>query len=229
MRHRTARSVLALLAVGAALAATLVGLAPTSVGAGEAPTQTFSDVPPSHPFYEEIEWAAANGYTTGYPDGTFRGTQSVSKEAFAAFVWRAAGQPDPAACPSEGTCWQDWCTFSDVSGSAFVDALRWTMSVGGVDCQWFVPQGPRPYHPGHAQARDRAARVLMTGLDLGYDGDPPPTFADVPISNANYGWVEEAANLGITNGYADGLYHPRNPVSRQAAIAFLYRAMHLTS
>jgi len=51
-------------------------------------TPTFSDVPKSHPFFTEIEWAAASGVTTGYPDGTFRPGETVSRQFMAAFLFR---------------------------------------------------------------------------------------------------------------------------------------------
>ncbi len=34
-------------------------------------TQTFSDVPTTHKFYKDIQWAAEQGITNGYKDGTF--------------------------------------------------------------------------------------------------------------------------------------------------------------
>jgi hypothetical protein len=51
-------------------------------------TPTFSDVAKSHPFFTEIEWAAASGITTGYPDGTFRPGETVSRQFMAAFLFR---------------------------------------------------------------------------------------------------------------------------------------------
>lgn len=35
------------------------------------PPQTFTDVPPTHNFYKQIMWAAENGITAGYSDGSF--------------------------------------------------------------------------------------------------------------------------------------------------------------
>lgn len=51
-------------------------------------TPSFTDVPPSHPFYEEIEWMVAQGIATGYGDGTFRPTATVSRQAASAFITR---------------------------------------------------------------------------------------------------------------------------------------------
>ncbi|GIU84057.1 MAG: hypothetical protein KatS3mg008_0832 [Acidimicrobiales bacterium] len=52
-------------------------------------TPSFSDVPTSHVFYKEIEWAAAEGVASGFSDGTFRPTQSLRRQELAAFLTRA--------------------------------------------------------------------------------------------------------------------------------------------
>ncbi|MHC6221550.1 S-layer homology domain-containing protein [Arthrobacter sp. MMS24-S77] len=48
----------------------------------------FTDLTPASPFYLEITWLASTGITTGYPDGTFRPTNSVNRDAMAAFMYR---------------------------------------------------------------------------------------------------------------------------------------------
>ena len=54
-------------------------------------TPSFSDVPDTHPFYQEIEALAASGISTGFPDGTFRPSNTVTRQAMAAFLSRALG------------------------------------------------------------------------------------------------------------------------------------------
>ncbi|EFQ82162.1 hypothetical protein HMPREF0063_12686 [Aeromicrobium marinum DSM 15272] len=52
---------------------------------------TFADVSPAFVFFDEIEWLASTGITTGYTDGgvvTFRGGQPVLREQMAAFLYR---------------------------------------------------------------------------------------------------------------------------------------------
>lgn len=54
----------------------------------------FDDVGPGHRFCGAIEWAAAQGLTSGYGDGTFRPTSPVSRQAAAAFLHRVATPDD---------------------------------------------------------------------------------------------------------------------------------------
>ena len=48
--------------------------------------QAFDDVPPGHPFFEEIAWMAGSGVSTGFDDDTFRPSNPVSRQAMAAFL-----------------------------------------------------------------------------------------------------------------------------------------------
>lgn len=57
-----------------------------------AATQNYTDVA-GHWGYNAIVWATNNGYAKGYPDGTFRPNQSVTREEMVVFLWRAAGKP----------------------------------------------------------------------------------------------------------------------------------------
>ncbi len=86
-------------------------------------TPSFSDVPASHPFFFEIEWLASTGITTGYPDGTFRPSARITRQAMAAFLYRHAGEPPftPPVTPS----------FSDVPAShPFYTEIEWLASTG---------------------------------------------------------------------------------------------------
>ncbi|EFQ83788.1 hypothetical protein HMPREF0063_11451 [Aeromicrobium marinum DSM 15272] len=53
---------------------------------------TFTDVAPAFEFFDEIEWLATTGITTGYQEAgdtvTFRGAQPVLREQMAAFLFR---------------------------------------------------------------------------------------------------------------------------------------------
>jgi hypothetical protein len=68
--------------VAAAVSATLV----TNAFAGDF---AFTDVPSDHPFVEEIDFVADARIAEGFPDGTYRPGQPVSRQAMAAFLARA--------------------------------------------------------------------------------------------------------------------------------------------
>jgi hypothetical protein len=59
-------------------------LAGTAFAAGQ-----FNDVNENHPFFDDIEWMADTGISTGYQDGTYRPGDPVTRQAMSAFLHRA--------------------------------------------------------------------------------------------------------------------------------------------
>lgn len=57
-------------------------------GTGQTARTPFRDVPASHQFAKEIGWAANNGITRGWSDGTFRPWEPTNRDAMAAFMTR---------------------------------------------------------------------------------------------------------------------------------------------
>lgn len=51
--------------------------------------QAFTDVPPDHPLYNEIQRGAFYGIIKGFPDGTFKPDQPVTRAETAAIAVRA--------------------------------------------------------------------------------------------------------------------------------------------
>jgi len=92
-------------------------------------TAAFTDVPASHPFCGEIAWLASTGITTGWPDGTFRPSQAVTREAMAAFLYRFDHGPGRApACT--------YSPFGDVLAShPFCGEIAW-MAEQGISTGW---------------------------------------------------------------------------------------------
>jgi hypothetical protein len=83
---------------------------------------TFIDVPPSNPFYADINAIQGAGITSGCGGGNFCPTDNITRQAEAAFVHRAAGRAGvgfgTGAVTSDG-----------------VDLGDLTMSIGGVSGQ----------------------------------------------------------------------------------------------
>ncbi|QCU79032.1 peptidase [Citricoccus sp. SGAir0253] len=97
----------------------------------------FDDVPPTHPFATAISWAATEGITTGYRDGTFRPEREVTRAEFASFLHRAI---EPTSLGEQDA------EFSDVStSSTHYEAITWMASEGitrGYKDGTFRPNAP---------------------------------------------------------------------------------------
>jgi uncharacterized protein YkwD len=174
---------------------------------------TFTDVPASHQFSHEIEWLVDKEITTGYADGHFKPRFSVTREAFAAFLYRFAGSPSftpPSRSP-----------FSDVSkGDQFYKQITWL-------AQQDITTG---YADGTFRPVDKISREAIAAFLYRSAGSPSVTLTkSAPFKDVGRGdqfareilWLSKS---GITTGYADGTFQPYDDVSREATAAFLYRA-----
>lgn len=185
------------------------------------PPAGFTDVVLTHPFYADIAWLRHTGISTGWSSSgglVYRPTQSVTREAMAAFLYRAAGSPaftPPATSP-----------FVDVStGHPFYAAIAW-MAAEGISTGTETPSGAY-YKPGDPVARDAMAAFLYRAA-----GEPaftPPAtspFVDVPTSHPFYTAIAWMAATGISTGTvtpSGAYFKPADAVSREAMAAFLFR------
>ena len=76
----------------------------------------------------------------------------------------------------------------------------------------------------------RLARVVAFGAAMAVIGSisgayASHQFSDVPSSSPFHGAIDHVARAGITEGYADGGFHPTDDVSRQQMAAFLDRGL----
>ncbi|MCC5953983.1 MAG: S-layer homology domain-containing protein [Acidimicrobiia bacterium] len=114
---------------------------------------TFSDVPETNEFYDAISWLAQEGITEGFPDGTYRPVDNISRQATAAFMWRLAGSPEPA--PGHPT-------FSDVpETSEFYDAISWFAGEGITD-----GYADGTFRPTEATSRQSKAAFLRRWVEV---------------------------------------------------------------
>lgn len=121
----------------------------------------FTDVTTSHPFYREISWLATQGISTGWDTAegtrTFRPDRPISRDAMAAFLYRASGYPTytaPARSP-----------FNDVSpAQQFYKEMTW-LSANGISTGWTEPDGAATYRPLTDIKRDAMAAFLYRLAD----------------------------------------------------------------
>lgn len=170
---------------------------------------SFRDVAASHPFAADISWLSQRGITTGWPDGTFRPQEPVTRAAFAAFLYRMAG------CPS----------YTPPTSSPFVDVpvthqfyreIAWAASKG-ITKGW----SDGTFRPEESITRDAIAAFIYR-----FAGSPEftvtKTFKD-SAGNEHRRAIEWLATTGISTGWSDGTYRPGLFTERGAIAAFLHR------
>jgi hypothetical protein len=175
----------------------------------QVPTQTptacaisFTDVPVGSTFYEWIRCLACMGIINGYPDGTFKPNNTVTRGQLSKIVSNAAGYNEPAAAQ----------IFEDVPpGSTFYDYIYRLGSreyMEGYPCggagEPCVPPGNLPYfRPNNNATRGQISKIVNNAA--GYS-EPAGAqiFEDVAPGSTFYDFIWRLADRGIMQGYPCG-------------------------
>ena len=178
----------------------------------------FTDVQEASPCYDAILWAAESGVTNGTTASTFSPDAPCTRAQLAAFLWRAAGEPEPALTEQQ---------FMDVAdpGAYYYKAVQWAAERD----MW----GFGTFQPHAACTRLDAVFFLWRAAGSPeMEGAFP--FADVPFGDGDeHGqplyWYADQAVLwavenGVTSGTTETAFSPELPCTRGQVITFLYRA-----
>jgi hypothetical protein len=187
----------------------------------------FSDIPWWHWAKERIEEVAEAGIVEGYPDGTYRPSQPVTRADMAVYMSRALAGGD-ANVPSGPAI----ATFPDVPTDYW--AYKYVEYCYG---QRVVHGYWDGYHPEEIVNRGQMAvyiaRAIATPTGEAGIPDPPaqPSFPDVTSTN-EWAWcyrhVEYIHAAGVARGYPDGLYHPGYTCTRDQMAVYVAKAFGLT-
>ncbi|MBR7033003.1 MAG: leucine-rich repeat protein, partial [Clostridia bacterium] len=151
------------------------------------PTVNFKDVPAGAYYADAVAWAVANGITTGTSDTTFSPNDGCTRGQVVAFLWRAAGSPEPRDNKNP---------FSDVKSNAYYyKAVLWAVEnevTSGTDATHFSPNS--------VCTRGQIVTFLWRA-----NGKPAPSktanpFKDVKASDYYYDAVLWAVEKDITLG-----------------------------
>ena len=180
----------------------------------------FSDVRnPAHPYYNAIYWAAKEGITKGYSNGTFGINRDCTRGEMIMFLWRYAGRPAPknvAISP-----------FRDVPKShTYFEAILWAY-------QKKIAKG---YGNGTFGVKRKVTRGESMMFLWRLKGKPKPKavykspFKDVAKNNVFYNAILWGYQKKITTGYTGvkkGMFGPKDKCTRGQIVTFLYRARNL--
>jgi hypothetical protein len=204
MIHRML-SVRVFLIAAVLILATVFGL--KQAAADEAKTNcagtTFSDVCPGDWFFSYVTNLTTLNAIGGYPDGTFRPNNSITRGQIMKVIVQAmgiGGTPPTTA------------TFADVPASntffAWVEIGAAQGLTGGYPCGGAgepCDGQQRPYFRPNANiTRGQIAKMIVKAKGWAAYTPASPTFRDVPASNTYFGYVERVANYGVIAGYPCG-------------------------
>jgi hypothetical protein len=165
----------------------------------------FTDVPSGSTFYPYVRCLACRAVLGGYPDGTFRPNDNLTRGQAAKIVSNAAGFSDDIPPTQQ--------TFTDVPpGSTFWVYVERGYAHGvfsGYPCggagEPCDPQQRPYYRPGNNLSRGQLAKVATNGA--GYIDQISPdqaSFIDVPADDPFWIYVEREVAHSIISGYPCG-------------------------
>jgi hypothetical protein len=168
------------------------------------PCPTFTDVDIYNPFYVYIRCLSCRGLIGGYPDGTFRPYNNVTRGQAAKIIANSAGFTDIPTTQ----------TFEDVPPTQvyylWVERMAVRGYVSGYPCGGIgepcVGPANRPYfRPYNNLTRGQLAKIASNAA--GFTDTPvagSQSFADVPPSDPFWIFIQRLARRGVVNGYECG-------------------------
>ncbi len=151
--------------------------------------------------YAGIEKLVALGAITGYPDGTFRPNNDITRAEFVTVLVKAlklAPKAGPVFADTEGTWAQSYIS------TAAADGI-----VRGYDATHFGPNDPIN--------REQMAAMVVRADKLALVSGPLPFTDAAQIAPWARKYVETAVKDGIIHGYPDGSFRPHGYATRAEA------------
>ena len=149
-------------------------------------------------------------YITGYPDGTVRPNNPITRAEVAAIFFRLL---DIQGTPEAGN------RFSDVSSQSwYTQAVSYLASTGVLTG---YPDGT--FRPNQSITRAEFAAVASRFDELGRSAAVP--FSDVGANHWAYGYIISAFAKGWAGGYPDGTFRPSNSITRAEVVTIVNRML----
>ena len=172
----------------------------------------FKDVPASQFYYDPVNWAFANGITTGTSKTTFSPNNKCTRGQVVTFLWRAYGSPEPTTNVSP---------FSDVQDSTqfYYKAVLWA-----VENKITTGTSKTTFSPNATVTRGQFVTFLYRAEGSpAVEGANP--FGDINPNDFYYNAVLWAAQNGVTTGTSKTTFSPKAPCTRGQVVTFIYRDM----
>ncbi|NJL85313.1 MAG: S-layer homology domain-containing protein [Leptolyngbyaceae cyanobacterium SM1_1_3] len=191
--------------------------------------QRFSDVPANFWARQAIYQAQAQGFISGFPDGTFRPTQPLTR--IQAIVALANGLKLGQANANQLIIYRDRAQIPSYAVDALAAATQQRLVVNYPD--------PLELEPLVAITRAEVAALVYQGLviraqvpaiESAYIVRPNtelPLFSDIADHWAA-DFIRALANQELINGFADGSFQPNRPMTRAQYAALLAKSFTLS-
>jgi hypothetical protein len=193
---------------------TSTATAPTAI-VTETPTvcaMTFTDVVPGDWYYSYVHCLYCQGIIDGYPDGTFRPNNYLTRGQLAKILSISAGYEDEVT----GQSFEDVAV--DSTFWVYIERLYMQGVISGYPCGGPgepCGSGNLPYYrPTNTTTRGQVSKTIVEASGMPINTTGGPHFIDVADGSTFYDYIETLYNNGIITGYADNTFRPDNNVTR---------------
>ncbi|KOR76346.1 S-layer homology domain-containing protein [Paenibacillus solani] len=164
----------------------------------------------------EIRWLYEKGLLQGYPDGTFRPKQPVTRAEFITLLVRCLELEE-----------QGSIKFSDTAGHWADQAIRTAVANGLAEGYSNLVFGPNDRITREQMAVMLARASQLTGVSFGTVTDKPSFKDQDSISVWAVDQVSAVVESKLLKGYPDGRFLPQGFATRAETAAVIYRLMEL--
>ena len=174
---------------------------------------SFSDVSATHEHYAAIQWMEARGVVQGYPDGTFRPDQTVTRVESLKIILSATGVDLTTVLPPEVN------PYSDVSEQDWF----YSNVLKATTLQWVKGYENGEFHPSQTINWAEALKIISIGYHL---ETPPATENPYPDVDQQFWFAPYVAYAKARNYLSarnDGALHPEYAMTRGELIELMYR------
>ncbi|MCF6138784.1 N-acetylmuramoyl-L-alanine amidase [Pseudalkalibacillus berkeleyi] len=168
-----------------------------------------SDIPAGHPVEEQVEFLVNKEIISGYPDGTFRPNNSVTRREAAIVIAKAFNL--------NGN--QRKTSFSDVASSDYASGYIQSAHEAG----FISGYGNDTYKPDRYMTRGEMSYLLSKAFN--FSASKNYYFIDVNPFSHYYDVINRLANNGVTIGYTDDTFRPDKIVTRGEFAIFTSRSL----
>ncbi len=175
--------------------------------------EAFSDVNSGDWYYNNIMQAAANGIVSGYPDGTFKPGNSVTRRDFAIMLTQMLG------VSNDGTAVSPFIDVDDDDyGVVSIAYCKAHNIISGYDDGTFKPDA--------TITRQEAASMIVKAMGVSKVSDEL-----YPDDSTIAGWAKDAVYkakaAGLMKGYEeDGTFRPTGKITRAEAASIMVNALN---
>lgn len=191
--------------------AAITAAAVITVPVADAKSLDFSDLSPTNPHYDAIKTLYDRGVISGFPNGTFKPNQLLTREQAAVILTKAL-KIDASSYTKQ--------IFADVDSTSpsfkEINALYERGIIRGYQDHTFKP--------GKSLTRAEMAIILVNAFDIQLPSTITYPFKDVSSSSGARYHIQALYNARVTTGTNKTTFSPNEPVKREEMASFVVRA-----